>query len=131
MLTLIKPVYDQFDEYCAHPINQRWFSADDAERTLALWSKRDTLVTALDGLPQTFVHHDAFHRNLFAQKGPNGEEQTVAIDWSYAGRGPTGAEEGVRMAISLEFVDFDAAQAQELDRAIFTTYVDGLRASGW
>ena len=131
LLTLIKPVYDQFDTYCAYPINQCWFSAEDAERTQDLWSRGETLVNALDSLPQTFVHHDAFRRNLFTQKGPNGEAQTVAIDWSFAGRGPIGAEAGVLMAVSLEFLDFDAAHARELDQAIFTNYVDGLRASGW
>src|SRR4029079_500712 len=47
-----------------------------------LWTERDRFLAALDWLPQTFCHLDAFRRNLLIRAGPAGEE-LVAIDWAY------------------------------------------------
>ena len=56
-----------------------------------LWDERERFLTALDRLPRTFCHHDAFRRNLLHRAGPEGEE-LVAVDWAYAGHGAVGEE---------------------------------------
>ena len=67
-----------------------------------LWMERERFLAALDWLPQTFCHLDAFQRNLLIRAGPEGE-QVVAIDWAYAGRGAVGEELGQLAVASLFF----------------------------
>src|SRR3712207_7779326 len=60
-------------------------------RSRRLWEERERFLTALDRLPQTFCHHDAFRRNLLVRRGPEGEE-LVALDWTQTGHGAVGQE---------------------------------------
>src|SRR5215210_4288132 len=58
-----------------------------------LWTERECFFAALDRLPRTFCHHDAFRRNLLHRASPNGAD-LVAIDWAYASNGAVGEELG-------------------------------------
>ena len=75
-----------------HPLVRRAFPPAVAEGVLHLWRDMDTMLDALDQLPQTLCHLDANPANLFARRGTDGREQTVAIDWSCVGFAPLGAE---------------------------------------
>ncbi len=94
--------------------------------TLAMWEERGAILKALDALPQTFCHQDAFERNLFLRSG-----QLVAIDWGYAGLAPVGAELAPLIGVAFGLGGFPTAQAKELDRACFTSYLEGLGQAGW
>ena len=95
-----------------------------------LWTERERFLTALDRLPQTFCHHDAFRRNLLHQAGPEGED-LVAVDWAYAGRGAVGEELGQLVVASLYFFEAAGIGPRDLAAACFAGYVAGLREAGW
>jgi len=111
------------------PAARSWFPTADA--VLGLWAKRDYFLQALDCLPQTICHFDAFRRNLFTRRGLDGQDQTVAIDWAFTGIGPIGAELVALVWVSLVFQEADFAMAHELDQIVFEGYIAGLRDSGW
>ena len=95
-----------------------------------LWTERERFLAALDRLPRTFCHHDAFRRNLLLRAGPEGEE-LVAIDWAYAGHGAVGEELGQLVVASLYFFEAVGITPRDLDAACFAGYLAGLREAGW
>ncbi len=95
-----------------------------------LWSERERFLTALDRLPRTFCHHDAFRRNLLLRAGPEGEE-LVALDWAYAGHGAVGEDLEQLVVASLYFFETGEIALRELDAVCFSNYVAGLREAGW
>jgi len=94
--------------------------------TLACWEERARMLRVLDELPQTFCHQDAFGRNLFYRR-----EQVVALDWSYSGIAPVGAELAPLIGAAFGLARFPSSQAKELDQACFGGYLEGLRQAGW
>jgi hypothetical protein len=74
---------------------------------------------------------DAYRPNLFFGRDTQGNEQTVAIDWVFAGTGGVGEEIANLFAASLFWFEFDAAEAKELDEVVFAGYLAGLREAGW
>ena len=88
-------------------------------------------LAALDRLPQTICHHDAFRRNLFDRRGSDGTEQTVAVDWAFAGSGAVGADLAPLIVGSLLFDEVADAASQDLAEAAMAGYVTGLREAGW
>jgi hypothetical protein len=95
-----------------------------------LWTERERFLGALDRLPRTFCHHDAFRRNLLHRAGPEGEE-LVALDWAYAGHGAVGEELEQLVVASLFFFEGIGIAPRELDAACFGGYMAGLREAGW
>jgi hypothetical protein len=87
-------------------------------------------MAALAHLPRTFCHHDAFRRNLFAQKSAAGLEHTVAIDWQIVGTGAVGEEITPLIAVSLQFMNVEMQHAKALEDIVFAGYLDGLRDTG-
>ena len=92
---------------------------------------RQVIEHSIERLPVCFCHHDAFRRNLMLRKTDAGANETVAIDWAFAGLGGVGVEAGVTTSNAIAFADFPSDQVSELDDAIFTGYVDGLHTAGW
>ena len=74
-----------------NPLMRRFFPGNSPAQILRLWSERDAFLVALDNLPTTLCHYDAFRRNLFARRVDE-KDQTVLIDWAFLGIGPLGAE---------------------------------------
>ena len=115
----------------APPLLRRCFPPPLARSLRELWSERETFLTALDRLPQTICHHDAFRRNLFARRTADDQEQTVAIDWAFAGIGAVGAELTPLVLGSLGFFEVRDCAPRELAEAALAGYVTGLREAGW
>jgi Phosphotransferase enzyme family len=114
-----------------HPLLRRLYPDKQADRTFALWAERETFLDALDRLPQTFCHRDAFRRNLFARRRADGREQTVAVDWTYAGIGAIGEDINPLVNASLYFSEVEPAEAKALDDIVFNGYLTGLEDAGW
>lgn len=130
-LEIMAPDESKLFSFAETDLGRRWMPKQNVERLVRLWEKRQTLLAAFDRLPTCFCHHDAFRRNLMLRKLENGTLETVAIDWSYTGYGKIGQEIGITTAVALSFLEVDAANAKELDNAIFTGYCSGLRDAGW
>ena len=109
-----------------HPIVQSMLPGIALPLTLACWKERARMLKVLDELPQTFCHQDAFGRNLFYRR-----EQVVAIDWSFSGIAPVGAELAPLIGAAFGLARFPSSQAKELDQACFEGYLEGLRQAGW
>ena len=95
-----------------------------------LWTERERFLAALDRLPRTFCHHDAFRRNLLHRAGLEREE-LVAVDWAFAGHGAVGEELGQLVLASLYFFEAAGIGPHDLAAACFAGYVAGLRDAGW
>jgi hypothetical protein len=91
---------------------------------------QDILVDRLATLPQTFCHGDPIGPNLFARRSRQGDDETVAIDWGLTGRAPIGGELASLVGGSLGFFRVGATAADELERAAFAAYLDGLADAG-
>jgi hypothetical protein len=114
-----------------HPLVRRAWPGDAPDRFFRLWKERDLFFDALDRLPQTICHLDVFRRNLFARKTAEGDNQTVAVDWAFAGRGAIGEELVPLIVASLMFYEVGLDQAQALEEIVFEGYLEGLRDAGW
>jgi len=110
----------------AHPTVQSMLPGNTISLTLACWDERDRMLSALDALPQTFCHQDAFGGNLFYRHG-----SVVALDWSYTGISPVGAELAPLIGAAFGLTKFPSSQAQELDQACFKGYLEGLHQAGY
>ena len=120
------PMVEFIRQNPAHPIVQAMLPGIAVPLTLACWQERARMLNVLDSLPQTFCHQDAFGRNLFYRR-----EQVVALDWSFSGIAPVGAELAPLIGVAFGLARFPSSQAQELDRACFEGYLAGLRQAGW
>jgi hypothetical protein len=115
----------------AHPLVSRVWTNDIYEWMLRVWSEREIWIGSIECQPQTLSHLDAFRRNLFARRDKQGNMQTSMIDWAFVGNAAPGEEIAPLVAASLNFLDFDVAQAKALDQVVFEGYLEGLREAGW
>ena len=125
------PEVDILHTNLEHPLVRRFYPADVADGTFRFWAERDTFLNALDHVPQTLCHRDAFRRNLFARRDVDGRDQTIAIDWAFVGTGALGEEIVPLVSASLAFFEVELAEAQALEEIVFEGHLDGLRDAGW
>ena len=112
-----------------NPEVRRWWPPQVVAAILRLWEERDAFCDALERLTQTFCHGDAIRRNLLARR--DGTEETVAIDWEFAGHYAVGEEVGQTLSVASAFYDIEPADLPALDEALFANYLAGLRDVGW
>jgi hypothetical protein len=105
-----------------HPLVKRGWTGNTLARVRRLWDDRHTLLAALERLPRTFCHLDATDQNLLAVG-----DDTVALDWAWAGIGAIGEE----LAVLLRSLSRGSVSYAAFDSALFENYLAGLRASGW
>lgn len=121
----------QLHKCLEYPAVQAWLFDESVERILKLWAERETYLNALDRLPRTLCHHDAFRRNLLVRRSANGLYQIVAIDWAKMGTGAIGEEIATFIAVSLRFMAVEMARVQEFETTAFEAYLSGLSDAGW
>jgi hypothetical protein len=121
---------EQFVGSDAAPLTRQLYPPPVVAELKRLWAERERFLTALDRLPQTFCHHDAFRRNLLGRTGPQGDE-LVALDWADAGHAAVGQELVPLVLGSLLFFEAVGIAPHDLDVACFANYVAGLREAGW
>jgi hypothetical protein len=119
------------DSTWQNPVVQAAVRVPVAEDLQRLWAEREPFLEALDRLPRTLCHFDAWRTNLFARVSPGGQEQTMAIDWAFAGIGAIGEELSPLVWASLTFFEIELEEARALDPLVFEGYVAGLREAGW
>lgn len=129
-LQLAEQGISQLSHLSHNPLFTDLLVDDRAGRIRKLWPKRESLLAALDRLPQTFCHGDASRRNLI-RRTTKEREQTIALDWGSAGLGIIGEELVSLFASTLKFVMVDTEHLFEMDDQIFAGYMRGLREAGW
>ncbi len=120
------------DAFAALPQNLRQPLAritlpmDARDEIMTIWRDRKRFRTALEQLPQTLCHNDAFRRNIL-----HSDEGLVLLDWALAGRGGLGEELVSLVALALYYGGYTQAYAEQLDQVVFSAYIAGLREAGW
>jgi hypothetical protein len=112
-------------------VTQAWYPAARRARTLRLFAEREQFLAVLDRLPQVLCHNDAHRRNLLLRARPDGQDETVALDWAFAGRGALGADLSALVMASCFFFEVEPARIRELAAVVLDGYLVGLRAAGW
>jgi hypothetical protein len=114
-----------------HVLMRRWLPGDISDSYFRLWEERGVYLDAVDRLPHTLCHLDVFRRNLFARRTADGDYESVAIDWAFAGKGAMGEDLVPLVLASAMFYEIDLDQAQALEEIVFEGYLGGLSDAGW
>jgi hypothetical protein len=90
-------------------------------------SENERFLARLDLLPKTICHGDTYPTNFMARHLPNGQEQTVALDWALTSIEALGDDLG-------QFVfgaqsNLKTARQEDVTDTLFAAYMDGLRDS--
>ncbi len=125
------PLIARFPGILEHPAVRRFLLDGGTDAYLRLWSERARFLDALDRLPRTFCHYDAFPRNIFIQRGAGGSDQPLAIDWAFAGTGAVGEELVPLVIASTTFCEVEPSSLINLEQAALEAYAEGLRDAGW
>jgi len=121
------PAVARLPQVLDHPLVRRLVSRPSASAFIRLLEERDTFLRALDGLPQTLCHRDAWRPNLFMVQAADGQAQTVAVDWAFVGIGAVGQE----LAPLIVYNDQSPSAREEVEALAVEGYVQGLRDAGW
>jgi hypothetical protein len=125
------PAIDLLLNSMDHPLIQRALPGISAEFVQNIWEERHAILEAVECLPQTFCHLDAFRRNLFSRHAADGNDQVVAVDWSMLGIAAVGEEIAPLVNASVSFGAVSPKDELELERIVLEGYLDGLRDAGW
>lgn len=120
-----------FNELLDHPYVKLLLPGDQVDKMFGLWDEREIFFEALDRLPQTLCHLDAFRRNMFARRLDGGDYQTVLIDWAFIGRSPVGSEILPLVRATTSFFHVDLSDFKRLEEVVLSGYLNGLRDAGW
>jgi hypothetical protein len=113
-----------------HQLVRRALPREWLARLRVVYTHRTRLLAALEQLPATVSHLDAWRANLIA-RDRDGVTETVAIDWSLLGLAPAGQEIAVFVNGARLWLSLDPADAGAIGELSFRSYLDGLRDSGW
>ena len=115
-----------------HPLTRRLYDSELADPLGRVWAEREAIFAALERMPKSLCHHDFCYGNLLARSLPDGSDQTVVLDWQYAGYGQIGSDiAGLIADSSVCPVRRKAAEPEELTELIVGGYLSGLRDAGW
>ena len=111
-----------------HPLVRAYYPPAEVGALRRLLEAHEEFLVLLDSLPQTVSHGDTYPTNFKGRRSADGREQTVALDWALTGVCVIGYDLG-----SLAFgayLNRPEAGLAEVDDALFTSYLDGLRDVG-
>ncbi len=118
--------FANLDQQLAAPLARRALPLEAKDEIMAIWQDRHLFQDALEQLPRTFCHTDAFRRNILQR-----EDDVVLLDWALASISAIGEELVCLVAVSLYYEGYSAEYADQLDRTVFAAYIKGLRQAGW
>lgn len=112
-----------------HPLLRAAFPARLVERLPDFWGARPALLAAMEQLPQTVCHQDAWRGNLFSPRAL--ADEIILIDWAYVGAAVLGADLGDLAVAGYPLLPGDKSPAPAaIDAAIFDAYLDGMAEAG-
>lgn len=110
-----------------HPLLRATFPPALIARLPRFWDERHKLLDALERLPQTVCHQDAWRGNVYSPRGT--EDELVLIDWAYVGYSVLGSDLA-DLAVAGYNLLAVAPPPAAIDAAVFSAYLDGVRAAG-
>jgi hypothetical protein len=116
-------------EFLGHPVLGRLFPGGEVEMLKRCILNIERLLDALDHLPQTLGHQDAYPTNLMSRPGDDGQEETVALDWALAGVAPIGSDLA-QLFIGL-VQNHEDLPANETEKLVMDGYLAGLIDMSW
>ncbi len=122
------PAILEDDDIWAQPTVVELFDPGTREDLRRLWGERARWWSALDRLPLTLAHLDAFRANLMSRTA-RGQVETVAIDWAFVGLAPLAADVATLVAASL-FYHGDPLDPQAVTAACLAATYEGLHDVG-
>jgi hypothetical protein len=125
------PAIRQLHEAKEHPIVRRGYPPDVCEAIFQLWEDRELFLGALDRLPRTLCHFDAFRGNLLTRRTVDQREETVAIDWTSVGTGAVGEDVVSLMRHAVNSPQVERHEAMKLEQTVLGGYLSGLSDAGW
>ena len=114
------------DEIWQHPLT-RAFDGELRERLRAVAGRAHELAAEADALPFLLSHGDACPNNLMAAEH---DDELVMIDFGFWGAAPVGFDLTQLLVGDVQIGRRAADGLAELDEAIVTAYLAGLRAEG-
>ena len=117
-----------------HPLIAACVPAATRVRYQDLLRDAPALLTAWESLPVVLAHQDPQWRNLFAadpSKPARRGVRTVAIDWSFVGLAPLGADLGYLVGCDIEHRAVPPAAAARHVQEMTSAYLAGLQRHGW
>jgi hypothetical protein len=123
------PALKRYAESEPDHIVRRWYPPDAHADILRLWAEREKFLDALDHLPQTLCHFDAFRGNLFTRQTATGGPELVAIDWAFVGLGAVGQE--ARALLTHGWRALGKDRARPLMEIVLMGYLEGLSDMGY
>ena len=96
------------------------------EAAQALRASRSALLAMVEAGPRTICHLDVWPNNLFALP-----DETVLIDWAFAGDGGLGEDLGNLVPDAVFDQLVPPERLAELDRTVLAAYLEGLVDAGW
>jgi len=105
------------------------FDPTAREDLCGLVQARERIFEALDELPRTFTHMDAFRANMVS-RGRDDQTETVLLDWANAGIGPLGADLAHLVVASI-FYYGDDLDPVELEALTIPAFAAGLADVGY
>lgn len=117
------------DGVWGQPVVVELFDPSAREELRALWRDRERWWDALDRLPMTLSHLDAFRGNLMSRT-TRGQAETVAIDWAFVGVAPLAADVATLIVASL-FYHGDPRDPAELTAVCLEATAAGLKDAGY
>lgn len=91
-----------------------------------LWDERESLLRAVEVLPQTLCHLDVWPMNLGARG-----DQHILLDWAFVGLGAVGEDAGNLVPDCVWDGFLPPSALPELAEGVWTGYLAGLREAGW
>jgi len=125
------PTLERIARKADHPDVRNIYRPEVFDGYARLWDTRETSFAVLDRLPRTFAHLDAFRRNILLRRTPDGDDDVVLIDWSFAGIAAIGEDLAPLLAAGPWFMDVTVDDAIAMRAPLLAHYLDGLRDMGW
>jgi hypothetical protein len=91
-------------------------------------SEAESFLPLLYRCPHGICHGDTYPTNLMSRTSHTNQEETVALDWALSSYSPIGDDLG-QVVLGAQ-ISLPGTPLKEIDQALFTSYLDGLRDSG-
>lgn len=110
-----------------HPKARTHYPRLESNSFQRMLAEHERFLAMLEKLPQTICHNDTYPTNFMSRDLPDGQQQTVILDWALTGIAPVGADLG-QFIFGAEN-NLEEVSRDEIDTVLFESYMAGLRDS--